>query len=307
MGSGEICGGSGGGKPRRWHLSGGQHTQQTCRSIGREERSELDGVAPLPQKHRVKDDPLNRPYCGYDGQPIQWAVPGVVKLADLCRIREYMLLLFETPSGFAVFLFCGSLINPPRSLEDIWLNFADSNTAKGVVLLMEFQTFEDKSSAINQNTGVSERLADMIRAWLPGKKMAVGKPEYKEIIEERLEIECLYNKRVMEVMWGIQNCMPGLIPIEKSQLAKEDRLPIMREAGAVIKDVSGISCEGWSLLDIATALKMIWKPKKVGNSSLKTQKTFAFHFIDKEMLKAHDYRISKEDLLKSLVEGLKKP
>jgi nucleolar protein 58 len=51
---------------------------------------------------------------------------------------------------------------------------------------MEFQTFEDKSSAINQNTGVSERLADMIRAWLPGKKMAVGKPEYKEIIEERL-------------------------------------------------------------------------------------------------------------------------
>uniref|UniRef100_A0A8R7PQZ4 Uncharacterized protein n=2 Tax=Triticum urartu TaxID=4572 RepID=A0A8R7PQZ4_TRIUA len=231
--------------------------------------------------------------------------------SDLCRIREYMLLLFETPSGFAVFLFCGSLINPPRSLEDIWLNFADSNTAKGVVLLMEFQTFEDKSSAINQNTGVSERLADMIRAWLPGKKMAVGKPEYKEIIEERLEIECLYNKRVMEVMWGIQNCMPGLIPIEKSQLAKEDRLPskglqkflkcydcnvkpemvneqivatasalsecdsvemkysvVMREAGAVIKDVSGISCEGWSLLDIATALKMIWKPKKVGNSSL---------------------------------------
>ena len=83
MGSGEICGGSGGGKPRRWHLSGGQHTQQTCRSIGREERSELDGVAPLPQKHRVKDDPLNRPYCGYDGQPIQWAVPGVVKLGIL--------------------------------------------------------------------------------------------------------------------------------------------------------------------------------------------------------------------------------
>ena len=55
-----------------------------------------------------------------------------------------------------------------------------------VVLLMEFQTFEDQSSAINQNTGVRERLADMSRAWLPGKKMAVGKPEYKEIIEERL-------------------------------------------------------------------------------------------------------------------------
>ncbi|XP_044318614.1 uncharacterized protein [Triticum aestivum] len=235
-----------------------------------------------------------------------------------------------------------------------------------VVLLTEFQTFEDKSSAINQNTGVSERLAEMIRVWLPGKKMAVGKPEYKKITEERLEIECLYNERVMEVMWGIQNCMPGLIPIEKSQLAKEDRLPskglqeflkcygcnvkpemvneqivatastlsacdyvekkyslVLREAGAVIKDVSGISCEGWSLLDIATALKIIWKPKKVGNSSL-VSKDEALRLVNdaskyealvnkypcfrayKDMSKAHDDRISKE-LLKSLVEGLKKP
>ena len=54
------------------------------------------------------------------------------------------------------------------------------------ITLKEFQTFEDKSSAINQNSGVNERLTQMIRTWIGGKKLAVGKPEYKEIIEERL-------------------------------------------------------------------------------------------------------------------------
>jgi nucleolar protein 58 len=52
---------------------------------------------------------------------------------------------------------------------------------------MEFDTFEDKSSAINADTGVNKRLADMIYKWrLPGMKLAVGKPEYKTIIESKL-------------------------------------------------------------------------------------------------------------------------
>ena len=50
-----------------------------------------------------------------------------------------------------------------------------------------FQTFEDKSNAINENTGVNERLVEMIMKWhQPGQIMAVGKPEYKKIIVERL-------------------------------------------------------------------------------------------------------------------------
>ena len=52
---------------------------------------------------------------------------------------------------------------------------------------MEFETFEDKSSAINFDTGVNKWLADMIYKWrLPGMKLAVGKPEYKAIIESKL-------------------------------------------------------------------------------------------------------------------------
>jgi nucleolar protein 58 len=68
----------------------------------------------------------------------------------------------------------------------------------------------------------------MIMRWhRPGQKMAVGKPEYKEIIERNLVsqssldclclsnlghqfcfhffkgVPCLFNEIVMEVMWGL--------------------------------------------------------------------------------------------------------
>ena len=55
-----------------------------------------------------------------------------------------------------------------------------------IVWLVEFQTFEDKSSTINENTGVDERLVEMImKLHCPRQKMAVGKLEYKKIIEDK--------------------------------------------------------------------------------------------------------------------------
>ncbi|KAM3335417.1 hypothetical protein ACQJBY_029712 [Aegilops geniculata] len=98
-----------------------------------------------------------------------------------------MLILFETPSGFAIFTFCGLLISRPNAVEEVWLNFTDRWKAESAVLLEEFRTFKDKSKAINKSTGVSKRLTDMImNCRFPEQKIAVGKLEYKRIIEERL-------------------------------------------------------------------------------------------------------------------------
>ncbi|KAI4970101.1 hypothetical protein ZWY2020_001015 [Hordeum vulgare] len=98
---------------------------------------------------------------------------------------------------------------------------------------------------------------------------------------------------------------------------------VLRKAGDVIKDVSGISCEGWSLLKIATALRMIWHPDKF-RESCGVSKYEVLRLADdadkygllmnkyvclqayKEMANAHDVRASEQELLKSLVErGLK--
>jgi len=39
-------------------------------------------------------------------------------------------------------------------------------------------------------------------------------------------IRCLCDESVMEVMWGLKNIMPTLVPEEKSRLTREDRLPM---------------------------------------------------------------------------------
>jgi nucleolar protein 58 len=95
--------------------------------------------------------------------------------------------------------------------------------------LREFQTFEDKASAIKLDTGVSDQLARMIKKWLlPKQKIAVGKLEYKTCIEASLKIPCLFDDAVMELMWGLKNMMKSLVPEEKLELTKQDRLPMSK-------------------------------------------------------------------------------
>ncbi|XP_047054670.1 nucleolar protein 58-like [Lolium rigidum] len=160
----------------------------------------------LPAKQRRGDAPHYVSRCGED---------------------ELVLLLFETPSGFTIFTFCALLFDEPDPMEFIWAQFAENWSSNMIVWPNEFQTFEDKSSAINENTGVNERLAEMImKHRCPGQKMAVGKPEYKRIIEERLGIPCLYGPIVMELMWGIQKWLSHSVPGEKSRLTEDDRLPL---------------------------------------------------------------------------------
>jgi uncharacterized protein YpmS len=56
-----------------------------------------------------------------------------------------------------------------------------------IARLKEFQMFNDKSSAINHVTGVSRELSEMIsRYHHPYQTLAVGKSEYKGIIEKSL-------------------------------------------------------------------------------------------------------------------------
>lgn len=42
--------------------------------------------------------------------------------------------------------------------------------------------------------------------------------------------------------------------------------PLLRSFGSLIEHVSGIDCNGWSLLKLATAMKAIWCPEEIGDS-----------------------------------------
>jgi nucleolar protein 58 len=68
-----------------------------------------------------------------------------------------------------------------------------------VVSQKGFRSFEDKSSAINADTGVDKKLVDLINDWrLPGMKLCVGKPEYKVIIESKLVSICSLSRLIIE-------------------------------------------------------------------------------------------------------------
>ncbi|XP_066358836.1 uncharacterized protein [Miscanthus floridulus] len=211
-----------------------------------------------------------------------------------------ILVLFETPSGFALFSYDGVKLLLPGAIEHIWTDFVKCD--------------------------IAETLAKMIRCCIkPDQKLAVGSHEYKEIIEKTMKISCLHDSTVMEVMWGLKNCMHHLVPAE---LTKDDR-PLMsegmkrvldkyhfvykpeiindriievacvvynydccvekhseslREAGKHLKNISGINSEGWSLFKLATALKMVCYPED-------------------HLLAGHPRQIFSEDELKKLLQN----
>ncbi|KAG0531270.1 hypothetical protein BDA96_04G009000 [Sorghum bicolor] len=135
-----------------------------------------------------------------------------------------VLVLFETPSGFAIFNIDGVQLFLPKAEENIWANYVKDYMTHRVIWLKEFKTFKNKSNAFN-HTGINSELAQMIKKWrLPGQLLAVGKQEHKTIIEQKLKISCLFNEAVMEVMWGIKHLMKSLVPQEKSELPMEERL-----------------------------------------------------------------------------------
>ncbi|KAJ1289677.1 hypothetical protein BS78_02G182900 [Paspalum vaginatum] len=139
-----------------------------------------------------------------------------------------VLVLFETPSGFAIFGFCGLHLYAPDALESVWLNFTSDSMARDAVWLKDFLPLDDKSNAINDKTGVNGQLAEMImKCRRPGQELVVGKAEYKSI-EIYLGIPCLHNEIVMELMWGMKRFMHALVPREKLELPKEDRLLMSR-------------------------------------------------------------------------------
>ncbi|GJM93310.1 hypothetical protein PR202_ga09856 [Eleusine coracana subsp. coracana] len=216
-----------------------------------------------------------------------------------------------------------------------------------IICLEEFKTFEDKSSAIN-DTGVNSELTDMIRRCCPWQMLAVGNLKYKRIIETSLDVPCLCNEIVMEVMWGLKNLMHVLVPEEKLKLKKQDRLPMsyglkklldrygfdvkprmineeivvgscvvhdsdfcekklsttLSEGGHLLQEVSGINSEGWDLMKLATALKIIAYPPRTTTAETEL---FTEHEISKLLMDAHKYegKIAKGgclEIYKQMVE-----
>uniref|UniRef100_A0A0E0NW82 Uncharacterized protein n=1 Tax=Oryza rufipogon TaxID=4529 RepID=A0A0E0NW82_ORYRU len=155
-------------------------------------------------------------------------------------------VLFETPSGFAIFAYDGIKLLKPNAMQDIWADFVSEYVAKRAVALKEFKTFEDKLAGINHETGVSEALATMIQKYTaPLQKLPVGNDNYRDIIEKRLVIKLIIEKA--GVMFECDRCV------------NQHNDPL-RSAAEHIKKISRIDTQSWDLMKVAAAFKVICCP-----------------------------------------------
>lgn len=134
-------------------------------------------------------------------------------------------MLFETPAGFALFkvLDEGKLSN----VEDLWKDFATSESARQVVKLKAFSKFENTTEALSAATLLidskpSKGLRKFLRTHCDGETLAVADSKLGNAIKEKLKIDCLHNNAVMELMRGLRNQLTELI----SGLATQDLAPM---------------------------------------------------------------------------------
>ncbi|CAA3003063.1 probable nucleolar 5-2 [Olea europaea subsp. europaea] len=136
-----------------------------------------------------------------------------------------MLLLFETPAGFALFkvLDEGKL----SKVEDLWTEFSTADSARQVVKLKAFSKFENTSEALSAATLLieskpSKGLRKFLRSHCESDILAVADSKLGNAIKEKLQIECVHNNAVMELMRGVRSRLTELV----SGLAAQDLAPM---------------------------------------------------------------------------------
>lgn len=128
-----------------------------------------------------------------------------------------MLVLFETPAGYAVFKLLdeGKLTKSDSLYED----FDSLDKANQIVKLKNFQKFEDTTEALAAATALVEgkmskslkKLLKKVVAEDAHEKLAVADAKLGNVIKEKLEIACVYDSKVGELMRCIRSQASGLI------------------------------------------------------------------------------------------------
>uniref|UniRef100_A0A0E0MPR2 Uncharacterized protein n=1 Tax=Oryza punctata TaxID=4537 RepID=A0A0E0MPR2_ORYPU len=141
--------------------------------------------------------------------------------------NAFRTMLFETPSGFAMFHVSDLLFRYP---EEIWLTFTDPRTAHQVVSTIGFIEVGDKSVVWDKDIGPGEDLEQFILKFSIAKSLIVPDAQLKFVIEKKLNIGCWFNGRIVpELIWGLNYALDEFVPQEKGNLSDERHLPLSKQ------------------------------------------------------------------------------
>uniref|UniRef100_A0A1J3DP86 Nucleolar protein 58 n=1 Tax=Noccaea caerulescens TaxID=107243 RepID=A0A1J3DP86_NOCCA len=136
-----------------------------------------------------------------------------------------MLVLFETPGGFALF----KVKNEAKlaNVEDLGKEFASPDSARKMVKLKAFDKFDNTSEALEAVAKLlegtpSKGLRKFLKANCDGETLAVADSKLGNVIKEKLKIDCVHNNAVMELLRGVRSQFTELI----SGLGDQDLAPM---------------------------------------------------------------------------------
>jgi nucleolar protein 58 len=143
-----------------------------------------------------------------------------------------MLLLFESPAGYALFkVLKGGKLDP----ANIWEEFQSVERASNMVKLKAFSPFNNTTEAVVAATSiVDNKLDKSLKKFL--KKSIVSKELSDELavcdiklaglVKEGLGIQCIHNESIMEIFRGIRGHMDELIEETDGDVMKQMQLGV---------------------------------------------------------------------------------
>jgi len=149
-----------------------------------------------------------------------------------------MLVLFETPAGYALF----KLLDKTKleKVDDIYKSFQNAEDANKIVKLKAFSKFADTSKALAAATsicdgkldkGLKKFLKTTFVDKLAKQKLAVLDVKLGGLIKEKLGIKCVYDDSVAELMRGIRTQLSSLMKGLPEKDAKAMKLGLAHSLG----------------------------------------------------------------------------
>ncbi|KAI6208530.1 SnoRNA binding domain protein [Aphelenchoides besseyi] len=133
-----------------------------------------------------------------------------------------MLVLFETPAGFAVFkVLDDSKLEKP---EKIWEEFSKTEDVQEKIQLLNFKKFKSVAEALKASTCVEEgtiskSLKKLLKATeTESERLAVDDGKLGTLIKDSLNIKCVSDKTTAELMRAIRANLDNLLGEHKSEL-----------------------------------------------------------------------------------------
>jgi len=129
-----------------------------------------------------------------------------------------MLVLFETAAGYALF----KVVNEKKlkQVNDIHKEFSSVESTGKIVQLQKFKKFKNTADALKATTSlVDGKLSKSLKSFLSKEisekqikdELAISDSKLGQIIKEKLDIQCIHNNAVEELIRGIRSQINGLL------------------------------------------------------------------------------------------------